>query len=86
MFGEQLNWRFLLTLLGATVLVVIGWSTVHGYQVSRNTDALLSYADRAEADGRPDRALRLLTLYLDRRPSDAATRARHAFLFEGLAR
>lgn len=79
---EKLNPRFLLALFLVTLVVAGSWSTLHAYQVRRNTGALLAYADRAEAEGLNDRAIRLLGLYLDREPDEVAVRARYALLLD----
>ena len=82
---ERLNTRLLSILIVSTVLAAGIWYGVNRWQVSRHAAALLSQADAAEAQGRPDRAARFVGLYVGLVPSDNEARARYGMLLERLA-
>ena len=82
---EKLNVRFLAWLLGGAVLVGAAWYGLHAWQVRNHLAVLLAQADAAEAQQRPDRAARLVGLYVGMAPDDVEARARYGMLLDRLA-
>ncbi|HEV3118737.1 MAG TPA: tetratricopeptide repeat protein [Gemmataceae bacterium] len=82
---EKLNLRFSAYVLVSGLVLSLGWYLVHAAQVTRTADALLQVATRAEDQGQFDRAARLFSLYLERRPTDMEALARYGQLLDKLA-
>src|SRR6266700_1328405 len=76
----RLNRKVLLLLLVGTLLLGGGIHLLHGFQVRRNTPALLAQAEKLEEDNKLEDATFLLRLYLRRAPADADARVRYALL------
>jgi predicted Zn-dependent protease len=70
MATRRLNVRFLAWLLGGLLLFGAGVHLLHGYQVKRNTRALLRQAERELEKKQLDRAAFYLRYYLDYEPGD----------------
>jgi cellulose synthase operon protein C len=83
---SRVNWRRLLVLVGALVLMGIGVHLLHGYEAKSNAAMFLRAADQAKALGQSDKALDMLGRYLGFRPDDAEAAASHALLLGNLAR
>src|SRR6266852_1731051 len=83
---ERLNTRLLAILIGGTILLAAGWYSLNRWQVRRHATALLAQADAAESQGRPDRAARLVGLYIGFVPTDTEARARFGRLLDSFAR
>jgi tetratricopeptide (TPR) repeat protein len=79
---RRLNVRFLAILALAAALLGGGVALLHGVQVRRTAPRLLERAEKAEAGGRPDRALSFLGRYLAIKPEDAEALARLGALLE----
>src|SRR5262249_46746654 len=67
---QRLNLKLLGWVTGAFLVLAVGVHVLHGYQVRRNAGGLLRQADRAEAEGRPDRTAAYLGQYLALVPDD----------------
>src|SRR5438552_12579009 len=67
---RRLNVRYLACLMVGGTLFATTVHFVHGYQVRRNARTLLAHAQRADADGHPDEAVRFLNDYLTLVPED----------------
>jgi tetratricopeptide (TPR) repeat protein len=83
---RRVNLRFAAFSLATLVALSGAVYAFHGVQVKRNAGALLTQADRAEEQGRPDRAARYLARYVALAPSDADALARYGLLLDRLAR
>jgi tetratricopeptide (TPR) repeat protein len=83
---ERLNVRPALALLTVLLVTSAGVALLHRWQVRRHAAGLLQLADRAEAVGRPQRAISLLGTYLEAVPGDSSARARYGIAVEALAR
>ena len=81
---EKLNLRFSAYVVVSGLVLSLGWYLVHAAQVTRTADALLQVATRAEDQGQFDRAARLFSLYLDRRPTDMDALARYGQMLDKL--
>jgi tetratricopeptide (TPR) repeat protein len=82
----KVNIKLLAFLLGGAVLFAVGVHFLHGFQERRNASALLKQAERAEADGQNEQAVKHLRTYLGFVPDDTAALARYGLLLERLAR
>lgn len=82
---RRVNRRFAVVLLAALGLLGVGAYSLHGYQVKRNAGALLTQAERAEADGQLARSADYLSRYLALTPRDTEALARYGVLLEKLA-
>jgi tetratricopeptide (TPR) repeat protein len=72
---RQFNVKFLLGLMGATVLVSGIGFLLHKAQSGRIARALLRQAERAETQGRPEQQVKYLGRYLEFVPEDNVVRA-----------
>jgi tetratricopeptide (TPR) repeat protein len=75
-----LNKRFILTLLGLTVVGGVALVAVHWFQSGRIAQALLYQADAAQAANASDNELKYLRRYLEFKPTDTKNLARLADL------
>jgi tetratricopeptide (TPR) repeat protein len=82
---ETVNLRYLAILLGIALAFGVVWWGVHRWQVRKHAAALLEQADLAESQGRPDRAARLLGMYVSLLPADKNVRARYGMLLARVA-
>jgi tetratricopeptide (TPR) repeat protein len=82
---RRVNRRFAVLLLAALGLLGVGAYSLHGYQVKRNAGALLSQAERAEAEGQLARSADYLSRYLALAPRDTEALARYGVALEKLA-
>lgn len=76
----RINIRFLLLLVLAAVALGTGLMFIYRRQVARQVADLPKLAERAETDGKTERALRFLRLYMAKRPADLDARVRYAEL------
>jgi tetratricopeptide (TPR) repeat protein len=83
---DTLNRRVLVYLLAGAIVLGGGWYLAHRLQVRRNAASLLSQADAAETQQRPDRAARYLRMYVGYRPEDVDARVRYGQLLDRMAR
>jgi tetratricopeptide (TPR) repeat protein len=73
-----INWRFLLKLIAAVVVVAVPIHLLHRYQVRKQVDVFLRHADEARDKKEPEREINFLRRYLMARPNDLDTRERLA--------
>lgn len=73
-----INWRFLLKLIAAVVVVAVPVHLLHRYQVRKQVDVFLRHADEARDKKEPEREINFLRRYLMARPDDLDTRERLA--------
>ena len=81
---DKLNVRFLLIALGTLVVLGVSWFGVHAFQMRQHIGTLLDLVNRAEEQGKPDRAARLLGQYVKLVPEDLDSRIRYGLLLEKL--
>jgi predicted Zn-dependent protease len=82
MTAKRLNTRLLLRVAVPLVVLAAATHLVHGRQVQRLAAKAMAEADRAEAEGRADRALRCWACYLTFAPDDARGLARYALALD----
>jgi tetratricopeptide (TPR) repeat protein len=75
---RHLNLKAFLVLVLALAVLTTGAYFVHGYQLTRNADALLAQATREQEAGHTPEALGYLDAYLHFRPRDDEARERFA--------
>ncbi len=78
----KLNVKLFGGLVAGTALFLTGWFFLHRYQTRRLIADFVQQADRAEAEGRLDRAARLLRHYVVLVPADLDARTRYGTLLE----
>jgi predicted Zn-dependent protease len=83
--SEQLNLRRAGWLLAVLLLVSAGIFFLHRFQIRRSAVQLRELSRWAESQGRLDRAIRFLDLYLSFVPEDTAARASYGILVEDMA-
>jgi tetratricopeptide (TPR) repeat protein len=76
----RFNARFAVISFLAVAALLAGYFVLHARQARRNAAGLIDYAERAAAEGKPDRALRALNRYLLTYPDDRTARAQYAQL------
>ena len=81
---DKLNVRFLLIALGTLVVLGVSWFGVHAFQMRQHVGTLLELVNRAEEQGKSDRAARLLGQYVKLVPEDLDSRIRYGLLLEKL--
>jgi tetratricopeptide (TPR) repeat protein len=79
------NVRFLISLIVAGLLLSAAWYGVNHWQVRRHAENLLSLANVAEEQKRPDRAARFIGLYVGLMPGNVDARVRYGLLLDRLA-
>src|SRR5690349_877331 len=79
----SLNFQPLIYCCVALLVLAGSLHLAYAFQWRRNSAALLASADRAEQEGKNDRALRFLGQYVTRAPADAGALARFGFLLDG---
>jgi tetratricopeptide (TPR) repeat protein len=84
--STKVNIKLLAFLCGGAVLFAVGVHFLHGFQERRNAGALLKQAERAEADGENEQAVKHLRTYLGFVPDDTDALARYGLLLEQLAK
>jgi cellulose synthase operon protein C len=72
---RRLNIRLLAWLVGIVVPGAVGVHLLHGFQVARKADTLVTRAREKRAAGETDEAVKLLGRYVGLRPDDAAASA-----------
>jgi tetratricopeptide (TPR) repeat protein len=72
---RRLNTRLLVWLVAVAVPSAVTVHLLHGFQVARNADTLVTRARAKQARGETDEATRLLSRYVGLRPDDAAASA-----------
>jgi tetratricopeptide (TPR) repeat protein len=82
---ERLNVRAFMWLVAVVAALAVGVFFVHRFQVRSHASALRELAGSAKSQGRPDRAARLLNLYLTFSPADLEARAEYGSLLETLS-
>lgn len=83
---RQVNLRLLVRAIIVMAVLGAGIHFLHAYQVKRNAGALLTEADRAQAEGQGAEAVRYLRQYLALFPGNNDVRERCGFLMCDLAR
>ena len=78
-----LNVRLAAGLIAVLVVLTGGVHLLHGKQVDRSAVAFRDQSERAEKEGRIDRAVDYLVRYLAYRPTDVEALVRYARLLEG---
>jgi cellulose synthase operon protein C len=83
---RTVDFRFLTLFVVLAVLLGGGMHALHGYQVRRNSAALLEHANRAEAENDTARFADYLSRYVGFNPSDLDAGARYALLLDKQAK
>jgi tetratricopeptide (TPR) repeat protein len=79
---RTVNYIALGVLFGSAVVLGPGVYFLHAFQVKRNAHILLEEANKAEADGHPDKAFDYLGQYLGMQPRDDEVAARYALMLD----
>jgi tetratricopeptide (TPR) repeat protein len=82
---ERLNVRAFVWFIAVVAVLAAGVFFLHRYQVRNHASELRDLARSARSQGRPDRAARLLNLYLTFSPADLEARAEYGSLLETLS-
>lgn len=72
---RRLNVRLLIWLVATAAPAAVGVHLLHGFQVARNADTLVTRAHEKRAAGETDEAVQLLSRYVGLRPDDATASA-----------
>jgi tetratricopeptide (TPR) repeat protein len=82
---ERLSIRAFIWLVAVVTVLAVGVFFVHRFQVRSHAAELRDLAGAAKSQGRPDRAARLLNLYLTFSPADLEARAEYGSLLETMS-
>lgn len=74
----RVNWRLVLGTVAILAVAGVCVHVLHAVQLRRNAGSLREQAIQAVEDGKPDRAARFFSAYLDLVPEDLATQAEYA--------